>query len=57
VLFLQHLLFSGGQLGHDDELHWQLPLVHTRLFVHACPHEPQLLLLFDSLTHTPLQFV
>jgi hypothetical protein len=35
VLFLQHLLLSGGQLGHDDELHWQVPLVHTRLFVHA----------------------
>jgi hypothetical protein len=57
VLLLQHFVLSTGQLGHDDELHWQLPLEHTRLFVQACPHEPQLLLLFDSFTHTPLQFV
>lgn len=57
MLLLQHLFSSSGQPGHDPELHWQLPLVHTRLFVHACPHEPQLLLLFDSFTHVPLQFV
>ena len=57
VLLLQHGKLRAGQLGHDDELHWQLPLSHTRLFVHACPHEPQLLLLVDSLTHAPLQFV
>ncbi len=57
MLFLQHVLLRGGQLGHDEELHWQLPPVQTRLFVHACPHEPQLLLLVDSLTHAPLQFV
>jgi hypothetical protein len=56
VLFLQHFELSAGQLGHDEELHWQLPPEHTRLFVHACPHEPQLLLFVDSLTHTPLQF-
>jgi hypothetical protein len=56
VLFLQHFCKSW-QLGHDDELHEQLPLWQVRLFVHACPHDPQLLLSVCSATHAPLQFV
>ena len=55
VLFLQHLVSRIWQLGHDEELHWQLPLSHTRLFVQACPQEPQLLLSVCSATHVPLQ--
>jgi hypothetical protein len=57
VLLMQHLISSDWQPGHDDELHWQLPLSHTRLFVHACPQEPQLLLSVCSATQAPLQFV
>jgi hypothetical protein len=57
VLFTQHLVWSPWQAGHDEELHWQLPLSHTRLFVHTCPQEPQLLLSVCSATHAPLQFV
>jgi hypothetical protein len=51
VLFLQHLLLSRGQPGQLFELHWQVPLVQTRLFVQACPQEPQLLLSVCSFTH------
>jgi hypothetical protein len=57
VLFLQHLLCSAWQPGHDDELHEQLPLWQVRLFVHTCPHAPQLLLSLCSATHAPLQLV
>jgi hypothetical protein len=38
-------------------LHEQLPLWQTRLFVHAWPHEPQLLLSLCSATQAPLQLV
>ena len=51
VLFLQHLLLSSGQPGQLPELQVQVPVVQTRLFVHACPHEPQLALSVCSLTH------
>jgi hypothetical protein len=58
VLFLQHLVGDSPlQLGQFDEMHVQLPLWHVRLFVHTCPHEPQLLLSVCSATQTPLQFV
>ena len=57
MLFLQHLLCKSPQLGHDDELHEQVPLWQVRLFVHACPHEPQLLLSDCSLTQVPLQLL
>jgi hypothetical protein len=51
VLFWQHWNWSSGQLGQSPELHVQVPLSQTRLFVQTCPHEPQSLLLVDSLTH------
>jgi hypothetical protein len=50
VLFLQHLVERPEQLGQSDELHVQVPLSQTRLFVQAWPHEPQLLLSVCSLT-------
>jgi hypothetical protein len=54
VLFTQHLLLAVGQLGHEAELHVQLPFSQTRWFMQTLPHAPQLELSCCSFTHAPL---
>lgn len=51
------LLLQQPPRSHEGHLlAWQVhePLEHCRLFVQACPHEPQLLLSLCSFTHVPL---
>jgi hypothetical protein len=55
VLLLQHFVDRPEQLGQSPELHVQLPLSQTRLFVQTFPHEPQLLLSVCSFTHVAPQ--
>jgi hypothetical protein len=54
MLLLQHTVWNAWQDGHFEELHWQLPLTHARLFVQAFPQEPQFWLSLCSLTQAPL---